>query len=130
MDSICLLLINCKRSGFSCLQQDEMLNIFLWRIICYIMSIYVKEVLLLPEIARFYGIIIKMFFKPKEHEPSHVHALYGEYVGTFNIITGEMIEGDLPLKAQNLVREWLSLYSSELQRMWKDQVITKLPPLV
>ncbi|MCI7806647.1 MAG: DUF4160 domain-containing protein [Spirochaetales bacterium] len=94
------------------------------------MSIYVKEVLLLPEIARFYGIIIKMFFKPKEHEPSHVHALYGEYVGTFNIVTGEMIEGDLPLKAQNLVREWLSLYSSELQRMWKDQVITKLPPLV
>ena len=42
----------------------------------------------------------------------------------------KMIEGDLPLKAQNLVREWLSLYSLELQRMWKDQVITKLPPLV
>ena len=41
----------------------------------------------MPEIARFYGIIIKMFFKPKEHEPSHVHAIYGEYVGTFNIIT-------------------------------------------
>ena len=45
----------------------------------------------MPEIARFYGIIIKMFFKPKKHEPSHVHAIYGEYVGTFNIITGEMI---------------------------------------
>ena len=43
----------------------------------------------MPEIARFYGIIIKMFFKPKEHEPSHVHAIYGEYVGTFNIITVE-----------------------------------------
>ena len=84
----------------------------------------------MPEIARFYGIIIKMFFKSKEHEPSHVHAIYGEYVGTFNIITGEMIEGDLPLKAQNLVKEWLSLYSSELQKMWNDQTITKLPPLV
>lgn len=84
----------------------------------------------MPEIARFYGIIIKMFFKPKEHEPSHVHAIYGEYVGTFNIITVEMIEGDLPLKAQNLVKEWLSLYSSELQKMWNDQTITKLPPLV
>ena len=34
----------------------------------------------MPEISRFYGIIIKMFFKPKEHEPSHIHALYGEYV--------------------------------------------------
>ena len=42
----------------------------------------------------------------------------------------EMIEGDFPLKAQNLVKEWLSLYSSELQKMWNDQTITKLPPLV
>ena len=33
----------------------------------------------MPEITRFYGIVIKMFFKPKEHEPSHIHALYGEY---------------------------------------------------
>ena len=30
----------------------------------------------MPEISRFYGIVIKMFFKPKEHEPSHIHALY------------------------------------------------------
>ena len=35
----------------------------------------------MPEISRFYGIIIKMFFKPKEHEPSHIHALYGEHIG-------------------------------------------------
>ena len=41
----------------------------------------------MPEITRFYGIIIKMFFKPKEHEPSHIHALYGEYVGIFDIKT-------------------------------------------
>lgn len=32
----------------------------------------------MPEITRFYGIIIKMFFKPKEHEPSHIHALYND----------------------------------------------------
>lgn len=32
----------------------------------------------MPEISRFYGIVIKMFFKPKEHEPSHIHALYGD----------------------------------------------------
>ena len=71
-----------------------------------------------------------MLLSQKGHEPNLVHALYGEFVGTFNINTGEMIEGDLPLKAQSLVREWLSLYSSELQRMWNDQTITKLPPLV
>lgn len=83
----------------------------------------------MPEIARFYGIIIKMFFKPKEHEPSHIHALYGEYMGEFNICTGEMIQGDLPNKAQELVREWLSLHHAELQKMWNSQKIEKLPPL-
>lgn len=83
----------------------------------------------MPEISRFYGIIIKMFFKPKEHEPSHIHALYGEYVGCFNIKTMEMIEGDLPRKAQELVVEWLTQHQSELQEMWETQNIQKLPPL-
>ncbi|MCI9261557.1 DUF4160 domain-containing protein [Adlercreutzia equolifaciens] len=83
----------------------------------------------MPEISRFYGIVIKMFFKPKEHEPSHIHALYGEYVGEFNIQTFEMMEGDLPPKAQALVREWLAIYSKQLQAMWDAQVIEKLPPL-
>lgn len=70
-----------------------------------------------------------MFFKPKEHEPSHIHALYGEYVGEFNLKTREMIAGDLPPKAQELVREWLELYADELQKMWDTQNIEKLPPL-
>lgn len=79
--------------------------------------------------SRFYGIIIKMFFKPKEHEPSHIHALYGEYVGVFDIQTFEMVEGDLPLKAQKMIQEWLGLYANQLQAMWDAQVIEKLPPL-
>ena len=83
----------------------------------------------MPEITRFYGIIIKMFFKPKEHEPSHIHALYGEYMGEINSLTGEMIAGDLPEKAQALVREWLQAYRNELQKMWETQSIEKLPPL-
>lgn len=83
----------------------------------------------MPEITRFYGIIIKMFFKPKEHEPSHIHALYGEYMGEINILTGEMIAGDLPSKALELVQEWLADYKDELQIMWNDQKIKKLPPL-
>ncbi|MBR1585163.1 MAG: DUF4160 domain-containing protein [Clostridia bacterium] len=83
----------------------------------------------MPEIARFYGIVIKMFFKPKEHEPSHIHALYGEYLGEFNIRTMEMIQGDLPKKAQELVKEWLSMHQDELQSMWDRQQIGKLPPL-
>ena len=83
----------------------------------------------MPEITRFYGIVIKMYFKPKEHEPSHIHALYGEYMGEFNIMTGEMPEGDLPKKAQELVREWLALHQQDLQSMWETQLIKKLPPL-
>lgn len=83
----------------------------------------------MPEIARFYGIVIKMFFKPKEHEPSHIHALYGEYMGEFNIKSMEMIQGDLPIKAQELVREWLGAHQEDLQEMWESQVIRKLPPL-
>ena len=55
--------------------------------------------------SRFYGIVIKMFFKPKEHEPSHIHALYGEHIGIFNLQTMEMTEGDLPKRARELVKE-------------------------
>ncbi len=83
----------------------------------------------MPEISRFYGIVIKMFFKPKEHEPSHIHALYGEYLGVFNLKTMEMIDGDLPRKAQELVKEWMNLHQDELQDMWENQTIRKLPPL-
>lgn len=83
----------------------------------------------MPEISRFYGIVIKMYFKPKEHEPSHIYALYGEYMGEFNIRTLEMIQGDLPAKAQEIVREWLILHQDELQSMWDAQIIKKLPPL-
>ena len=64
----------------------------------------------MPEICRFYGIVIKMFFKPKEHEPSHLHALYGEHIGIFDLKTMKMTEGDLPTRAQQLVQEWMSAH--------------------
>lgn len=83
----------------------------------------------MPEISRFYGIIIKMFFKPKEHEPSHLHALYGEHVGIFDLQSLKMLEGDLPKKAQELVIEWMHQHQSELLEMWNSQNYRKLPPL-
>lgn len=83
----------------------------------------------MPEIARFYGIIIKMFFKPKEHDPAHIHALYNEFVGVFDIHTYEMTEGDMPLRAQQLVKEWLAEHKDELLKMWQTQHIVKLSPL-
>ena len=83
----------------------------------------------MPEIARFYGIIIKMFFKPKEHDPAHIHALYNEFVGIFDIHTFEMTEGDMPQRAQQLVKEWLNEHQEDLLEMWATQRIVKLPPL-
>ena len=83
----------------------------------------------MPEISRLYGIVIKMFFKPKEHEPSHIHALYGEYVGIFDLQSMEMTEGDLPKKAQELIKEWLYKNQEELLKMWETQKLRKLPPL-
>ena len=83
----------------------------------------------MPEIARFYGIIIKMFFKPKEHDPAHIHALYNEYMGVFDIHTYEMTEGDMPLRAQQLVKEWMAMHKEELLNMWQSQRIVKLSPL-
>lgn len=93
------------------------------------MYIFAENNFVMPEISRFYGIIIKMFFKPKEHEPAHIHALYNEYVGIFDIKTFEMIEGDLPIKAQQLVKEWLGLHYEELVEMWNTQKMGKIQPL-
>lgn len=70
-----------------------------------------------------------MFFKPKEHEPSHIHALYGEHIGIFDIKTLEMTEGDLPVKAQQLVKEWMQENQGRLMEMWSTQKLEKLPPL-
>jgi len=56
-------------------------------------------------------------------------ALYGEYIGIFDLKTHKMTDGDLPKKAQELVEEWLNLYSDKLQKMWDSQKIEKLPPL-
>ncbi len=41
----------------------------------------------MPEISRFYGIIIKMLFRPKEHEPAHIHAIYHEFVDSSVLLT-------------------------------------------
>ena len=88
-----------------------------------------NTIIIIPEVSRFYGIIIKMFFKPKEHEPAHVHALYEEYMDVFDINTFELTEGNLPNRAQKMVKEWLNEHKNELQEMWSTQKIVKLPPL-
>ncbi|MGI6738421.1 MAG: DUF4160 domain-containing protein [Christensenellales bacterium] len=58
----------------------------------------------MPVLARFYGIIILMYFLAKEHNPPHIHALYGEDVAAVDIQTGEVLDGHLPPKALDMVR--------------------------
>jgi len=83
----------------------------------------------MPTVSRFYGIAIKMFFIQREHQPSHFHAIYGEYNALFALDTLEMIEGDLPNRAVRLVKEWAQRYQKELQTMWDTQEFTQLPGL-
>ena len=81
----------------------------------------------MPEITRFYGIIIKLFFG--DHPPPHFHAVYGEYIALIDINTLNVIEGDLPARARKLVIEWAEKYQSELKTIWETQEFKKLPPL-
>lgn len=84
----------------------------------------------MPVIARFYGLVIKMYFQQHEHNPPHFHALYGEYVGAIDIQTLRMLEGDLPHKALSLVQEWAGQHQDELMEIWKTQEFKQLPPLL
>jgi hypothetical protein len=83
----------------------------------------------MPVIARFYGIIIKMYFSQAEHGVPHFHAVYGEFNAVFGIETLEMLEGDLPLRAQRLVKEWAAFYRQELLDIWNRQEFRQLPGL-
>ncbi len=83
----------------------------------------------MPVISRFYGMIVKMYFLTSEHNPPHIHVVYGEYIGVIDIHTAEMIEGDLPIKALNIVKEWTLLNRDALLEMWNTQEIKPLPPI-
>jgi len=83
----------------------------------------------MPVIARFYGVVIKMYFRQSEHNPPHIHAIYGEYIGAIDIRTSDMLEGDLPKRALKMVQEWVSQHERELMNMWETQEFTELPPL-
>jgi len=83
----------------------------------------------MPVVARFYGIIIKMYFSQSEHGVAHFHAVYGEYNAVYSIETLEMLEGDLPSRANKLVKDWAMQYKDELLRMWNTNEFKQLPGL-
>ncbi len=83
----------------------------------------------MPVISSFYGITIKIYYSQNEHNPPHIHAIYGEYMSAINIKTLEVLEGDLPEKALKLVREWIILNQKEIIKIWEKQEFKKIKPL-
>jgi hypothetical protein len=83
----------------------------------------------MPVIARFYGILIKMYFSQSAHGVPHFHAIYGEFNAIFALDTLEMLEGDLPARAHRMVLEWAEQYKTELLDLWVRQEFRQLPGL-
>ena len=83
----------------------------------------------MPVLSRFYGIIIRMYFQQAEHNPPHIHALYGEDMAAVDIQSGEVLEGYLPPKALSMVREWAAIHKDDLLHMWETQEFQSLSPL-
>ena len=83
----------------------------------------------MPILSRFYGIVIRMYFQQAEHNPPHIHALYGDDMAEIVIRTGEVLEGHLPPKALAMVREWVSINQDDLLRMWETQEFKPRSPL-
>ncbi len=70
----------------------------------------------MPEISRFLGIVIRMYFR--EHGPAHFHAEYGEYEITVEIESG-IVQGKFPRRALNAVLDWYVLHKDELRADWE-----------
>lgn len=83
----------------------------------------------MPTISSFYGIIIVMYLRSKEHDPPHIHAVTQDYAAPFLIETGELLEGKFPARAQAMVKCFIDQNRKELEEMWETGRYRKLPPL-
>lgn len=85
----------------------------------------------MPEISRFFGIIIGMYYN--DHPPPHFHAKYGNYEVLVNIETGEIIRGRIPRRALGLIQEWRELHKDQLLADWglaeSRRPLNKIEPL-
>ena len=85
----------------------------------------------MPEISRFFGIVIQMFWT--DHAPPHFHALYGEHEALIAIDTLEVIRGSLPRRVMGLTLEWAAIHRQELASNWllcENQLpLMKIEPL-
>jgi hypothetical protein len=69
-----------------------------------------------PELSRFFGIVIAMCYN--DHAPPHFHAHYGDSETTIRIDSGGVLQGSLSTRAQRLIDEWRILHQTELEEDW------------
>jgi hypothetical protein len=85
----------------------------------------------MPEISRFYGIIIRLYYR--DHPPTHFHAFYGEFEALIEIETGAIHKGKLPQTARDLVERWRKVHVQELREDWnrarQQQPLVPIAPL-
>ena len=85
----------------------------------------------MPEVSRFYGIIIRFYFL--EHPPAHFHAIYAEHEALIEIETGRIYQGSLPKTALDLVSKWRLIHLQELRDNWNharnNETIQRIAPL-
>lgn len=73
----------------------------------------------MPTISLFFGIIIRMYCSPKEHNPPHIHAYYQDESAIIDIRTGEIVEGSLPNRQKKLVAAWIEIHNEDLLADWE-----------
>lgn len=71
----------------------------------------------MPEISRFYGIIIRMFYN--DHPPPHFHALYGEHELIVGVSPIVVLAGTAPARVRSMVLEWAALHQQQLLDDWE-----------
>lgn len=72
----------------------------------------------MPTISMFYGVVVRMYFAPSEHNPPRCHVYYNEFRDTLDIRTCEVTAGNLPRKQQRLTIAWAELHQEELMANW------------
>ena len=82
----------------------------------------------MPEISRFEGIIITMYYN--EHNPPHFHATYNGIEAQFDLLEGAFTKGALPSRQSRLVLAWYEIHKEELYQMWDSKTFKKIAPLI
>ena len=87
----------------------------------------------MPTLSMFFGLIIRMYYAPREHNPPHIHVEYQDKDTIVDISTGNVIEGHLSPRHLRFIQAWIEIHSEELAANWiicqNGEVPFKIEPL-